>query len=122
MRRGVTAGPVAGSAEAALDHCRDRAFSIRAGDVDRRPGAFRPAERVENSTDIVEPEFDAEVLERKDALTRRHRVAGAAGAAGAAGGAGTAIMNRSARAIVVLSSRRSTIRSSMPRSIRNSLR
>ena len=75
MRRGVAARAVAGGAQAALDHRRDRSLAVGAGDVDRRPRALGPVQRVENLVDVLEAELDAELFEREEPLTRGHDAA-----------------------------------------------
>src|SRR5918993_2962742 len=129
-----------GRAQAALDHRRHRAFAVRAADVDRRPGVLRVAERRENGADVVEAEFDPELLEREESFEGSHppsllRSFGETGPGSllrSFGGTGPSAvmppptaglcMKRNTWPMVAFISRRSTTRSSMPRSSRNSLR
>ena len=70
MRRGVAAGLEAGGPQAALDHRRHRALSVRAADVNRSIRALRVAERRQNGADVVEPELDAELFECEQPFER----------------------------------------------------
>jgi hypothetical protein len=136
MRRGVAGRAMPGRAQPPFHHRRHRAFAVGAGDDDRAERVLRIPERGTQRRDVREAELHAEALEAEEELDAgsvrpgrrrsRHCVVGGGGAAAGCGtrraGPSAGRPKRSARAIAALSSRRSTTRSSMPRSSRNSLR
>ncbi len=72
VRRRVAAGAIAARAQAALDHRRDRPLAVGARDMNGGPAPVRPIERRQNRLDVVEPELDAERLEREEPFTQAH--------------------------------------------------
>src|SRR5438477_3446930 len=123
MWRGVAACPVPSGPEGGLDHGRDRPLAVGAGDVDRAKRPLGVVQALAERRHGLEPEFDPELFEAEEVGKRVARHAtGAAEASGEAATSACAPMKRSARARAGLSSRRSTMRSSIPRSRRNSLR
>src|SRR5262249_8279584 len=109
-------------------HRGHRALPVRSRDMDRLERTIRSAEPLDEGRDVVESELDPELLETKKIGQRLvqacsvEKPGGTAAAMAAPAAAGSAAMNRRARAMVAFSSRRSTTRSSIPLSRRNSLR
>ena len=135
IRRRVAPRAVSGGAQPALEHRRDGALSIGAGDDEARIRAFWMTERLEERAYLFKAELDADGFKGEQrraggdchacqvsAVLALGLAAGAADAAGRGADGGRPIMPRNTRASVALSSRRSTIRSMNPFSIRNSLR
>src|SRR5262245_33344902 len=114
---------MAGGAQAGVDHRRDRAFAVGAGDVYGAERALGMAETRQDRADVVEAELDAELFEAEEVIEMRHVRGAASAAIAAATGSGRAAsaapMKRSARAMVAFISRRSITRSIMPFSSRN---
>ena len=75
VRRRVASRAVAGRAERRIDHRRDGAFAVRAGDVNRPERALRMAEAVDDREDVVEAELDPELFEAEEIGKRiRHLI------------------------------------------------
>jgi hypothetical protein len=78
VRRRIQASAVPRVPDRTFDHRADRTFAIGPGDVNRGEAFLGVSERLEKAADVVEPELDAEVFEREQALNgalRRHRAA-----------------------------------------------
>ena len=72
MRRRVPARPIAGRAQAALNHRRDRTLAVRPGDHDAGIREVRTAERAEQRPNLLETELDADLLEREEVVAGGH--------------------------------------------------
>src|SRR5829696_7149549 len=119
-----------GGTQRGVDHRRHRSLAVCAGNVHRLECALGDIELRENRRDVLEAEFDAELREREEVFERAGGHTWGAGSAtaigwggsAAAGSGDTAPINRRALAMTAFISRRSTTRSSIPFSSRNSLR
>src|SRR5688572_17744299 len=132
VRRGVSPGVDTVRAQRGVHHRGYRTLAVGSRDVQGGEAAFGMTERFTQARDVVEPQLDAEGLERKQTVEqlRGQRTDQDSGVDVANTGtcsntddpARSARMKRRARAMVALRSRRSTTMSSMPCSTRNSLR
>src|SRR4051812_10370379 len=136
MRRGVARRRIPGCLQRPINHRCDRSFTVAARDVNRPEGTLGMSQRLDYRPHVVEAELDPELLEtiekadriaahaRDQATTGVWVPSGAVGSRSFDAGAvvDRAPMNRSAPATVAFISRRSTTRSIMPFSRRNSLR
>ena len=128
MRRGVARGAQPAGAQRRVGHGRHRPLAVGAGDVQRGEAALGMAQRLAQQRDVLETELDPEGFEREETVEQQSggrtwpgpRTDAVVG--GTAAAPDSAPMKRRARATVAFRSRRSTTRSSMPCSARNSLR
>jgi hypothetical protein len=70
MRRRIPSRTVACGAQDGIDQRRDGSLAVGPCDVDGRVRALGIPESREDGADVLEPEFDAEVLEAEQVLER----------------------------------------------------
>src|SRR5439155_14478296 len=66
MRRGEARRSMSGGAQRRVDHRRDRALAVRAGDVDRSKRALGVTEARHERGDVLEAELDPELFEAEE--------------------------------------------------------